>query len=106
MASGIVKKCAVCGRIYDAYGVADVDETEIEGDPITEEDVINDETEYVVFSKDPEHPGEETEVNGIQFLTISERMDIQDEDDRMDLCPTCRDAIVDYIDSLRQENND
>lgn len=89
MASGIVKKCAVCGRIYEAYGVADVDETEIEGDPITEEDVINDDTEYIVFQKDPEHPGEETVVNGMQFLTISERMDIQDQSEAMDLCQIC-----------------
>lgn len=100
MASGIVKKCAVCGRIYDAYGVADVDETEIEGDPITEDDILNDETEYIVFQKDPNHPGTVTTVNGMQWLTISERMDIQDQSDAMDLCPTCLTAIQNKIEEL------
>lgn len=101
MASGIVKKCAVCGQIYEAYGVSDVDETELEGNPITEDDILNDETEYIVFQKDPNHPGTATTVNGMQWLTISERMDIQDQSDAMDLCPICKSDIVGYINGLK-----
>jgi hypothetical protein len=103
MASGVVKKCAICGRIYNAYGVADVEETELEGDPITEDDILNDETEYIVFKKDPEHPGEETEVNGIKYLTISERMDIQDQTESMDLCQVCRNMHTALISAIKAQ---
>lgn len=100
MASGIVKKCAVCGRIYEAYGVADVAQTEIEGNPETEDAEINDDTEYIIFRKDPLHPGSITTINGMQWLTISERMDIQDQNEPMDLCPTCLAAIQNKIGQL------
>ena len=90
MASGIVKKCAVCGRIYEAYGVEDVSETEVEGNPENEGDILEDDSiEFVVFKIDQQHPGEVPTINGMQFLTISERMEIQEEGDIMDLCPAC-----------------
>ena len=101
------KKCSVCGQLYTAYGIEDLTETEVEGDPSTEDDILNsDEIEFVTFKLDSNHPGTVPTANALQFLTISERMDIQDENDILDLCPTCKAAIESAINELMpQENN-